>query len=105
MHPSHNKLIGLWKIIVREISRTTGRSEIALEKEFKLLNEFFISVRNEDGSITRENKSVSSSECSFYELSELVRKTIEYTKESCIIDISHIETNYRNITGKELIDE
>jgi hypothetical protein len=104
MHPSHDQLRKLWKVLMHEISRIDGKSEIWWEEFLKERNEFFTSVRYLDGSVFRTFKSVSHQECSFYELSELTRKSLEYLKDTGIIDIASIESKYRRLTKKELID-
>jgi len=96
------KLQGLWYLLLKECSSHTGYSELYWKKQLKMQGAFYISVREPNGQVTRDYKSVSASECNMDELSALFNTAFKFIDENEIIDLTEFKNRYNLITGKEL---
>jgi len=97
------KLRGLWYLLLRELKEQTGYSVGYWKGKLKRRGGFFTSVVEPDGKITRDFRSVAAGECTFEQLSDLVRESIVWIKEDEVIDLGAFEARYFEITGRELL--
>lgn len=99
---SLDRLRGLWYLLLKTLSQDTGYSELYFKKLLKTKANFFVSIKEPDGKVTRDYRSVSAGECDMESLSGLFTEAFEYIKENEVIDTRKFEDDYMNITGKSL---
>lgn len=97
------KLQGLWYLLLTELEKQTGYSQLYWKKVLKTKSEYFISVKEPNGTVTREYKSVSITESSFNDLSKLFSNSLIYLVENEIIELNEFMNKYNEITGKEIL--
>lgn len=98
-----SRLRALWYILLKELTKQTGYSEQYWKKKLKTNAGFFSSVREPDGTVTRELKSVADGECTLQELSDLFSHSFYWLLEKQAIELGPFQQKYFELKGRELI--